>query len=435
MKIVKGFKDILPYGSSNSDTSYAWTSITNQLRDVMSSYNFQEIITPVVEYDSTFKTGIGENTDIVSKEMYEFTLDKDKKDTSNDKVLKYCLRPEGTASIVRSLIENSLDKIRSINKVYYLGPMFRYERSQKGRYRMFHQIGAELIGSNEILYEVEMLSLAERLIKILKIENYTFQINSIGNKESLDNISEAILVFGKKNKSSIDERDYKILEKNPLRFLDKAIHKYDFKDIPKTIDYIDKESMSRFKLLTRILDDIKFDYKINNQLVRGIDYYNDLVFEATSSDLGAQDALLAGGRYDTLVEKFGGEPNKSIGFAAGIERLILAMDINNKKESIIDFFIIYKEEAAIEESFKLALKLRKLGVRVEIDLERRSFTKQIKLADKSGSKKTIIISKDKLENALVVIKDMSSGKEDFVNIDNNFEFLLNQLKVEPNAEE
>ena len=135
------------------------------------------------------------------------------------------------------------------------------------------------------------------------------------------------------------------------------------------------------------------------------------------------------------IDLFGGEPNKSIGFAAGIERLILAMDINNKQESIVDFFIIYKEEAAIEESFKLALKLRKLGVRVEIDLERRSFTKQIKLADKSRSKKTIIISKDKLENALVVIKDMSSGKEDFVNIDNNFEFLLNQLKVEPNAEE
>ena len=215
MKIVKGFKDILPYGSSNSVTSHAWTSITNQLRDAMSSYNFQEIITPVVEYDSTFKTGIGEDTDIVSKEMYEFTLDKDKKERSNDKILKYCLRPEGTASIVRSLIENSLDKIRSVNKVYYLAPMFRYERSQKGRYRMFHQIGAELIGSNEILYEVEMLSLAERLIKILKIENYTFQINSIGNKESLDNISEAILVFGKKNKDSIDERDYKILEKNP----------------------------------------------------------------------------------------------------------------------------------------------------------------------------------------------------------------------------
>ncbi|MBT3476007.1 histidine--tRNA ligase [bacterium] len=429
MKIVKGFRDILPYGSTNSDSSYTWTSITNQLRDVMSSYNFQEIITPVAEYDSTFKTGIGEDTDIVSKEMYEFTLDKDNKETSKNQILKYCLRPEGTAPVVRSLIENSLDKIRSVNKLYYLGPMFRYERSQKGRYRMFHQIGAELIGSNEILYEVEILSLAEKLIKTLEIKNFTFQINSIGNKESLDNIRSAILAFGKKNKNSIDEKDYKILEKNPLRFLDKAIHKYAFKDIPKTIDYIDKESMNRFKLLTKLLDDIKFNYKINNQLVRGIDYYNDLVFEATSSDLGAQDALLAGGRYDTLIQKFGGKSNESIGFAAGIERLILAMNKKNKYESSIDFFIIYKEEETIEESLKLALKLRNLGIKVEIDLERRSFTKQIKLADKSRSKKTIIISKNNLDKALVVVKDMNSGEEDSVNIENNLEFLINQLKV------
>lgn len=429
MKIVKGFRDILPYGSTNSDSSYTWTSITNQLRDVMSSYNFQEIITPVAEYDSTFKTGIGEDTDIVSKEMYEFTLDKDNKEPSKNQILKYCLRPEGTAPVVRSLIENSLDKIRSVNKLYYLGPMFRYERSQKGRYRMFHQIGAELIGSNEILYEVEILSLAEKLIKTLEIKNFTFQINSIGNKESLDNIRSAILAFGKKNKNSIDEKDYKILEKNPLRFLDKAIHKYAFKDIPKTIDYIDKESMNRFKLLTKLLDDIKFNYKINNQLVRGIDYYNDLVFEATSSDLGAQDALLAGGRYDTLIQKFGGKSNESIGFAAGIERLILAMNRKNKYESSIDFFIIYKEEETIEESLKLALKLRNLGIKVEIDLERRSFTKQIKLADKSRSKKTIIISKNNLDKALVVVKDMNSGEEDSVNIENNLEFLINQLKV------
>ena len=429
MKIVKGFRDILTYGSTNSDSSYTWTSITNQLRDVMSSYNFQEIITPVAEYDSTFKTGIGEDTDIVSKEMYEFTLDKDNKETSKNQILKYCLRPEGTAPVVRSLIENSLDKIRSVNKLYYLGPMFRYERSQKGRYRMFHQIGAELIGSNEILYEVEILSLAEKLIKTLEIKNFTFQINSIGNKESLDNIRSAILAFGKKNKNSIDEKDYKILEKNPLRFLDKAIHKYAFKDIPKTIDYIDKESMNRFKLLTKLLDDIKFNYKINNQLVRGIDYYNDLVFEATSSDLGAQDALLAGGRYDTLIQKFGGKSNESIGFAAGIERLILAMNRKNKYESSIDFFIIYKEEETIEESLKLALKLRNLGIKVEIDLERRSFTKQIKLADKSRSKKTIIISKNNLDKALVVVKDMNSGEEDSVNIENNLEFLINQLKV------
>ena len=175
MKIVKGFRDILPYENSNSETSYSWTSILNNLRDIMELYNFQEIITPVLEYDSTFKTGMGEDTDIVSKEMYEFILNRESTEKNKNEVLKYCLRPEGTAPVVRSVIENSLNKIKSLNKLYYLGPMFRYERSQKGRYRMFHQIGAELIGSDEILYEVELLNLAKDLIQKLKINDTTFE--------------------------------------------------------------------------------------------------------------------------------------------------------------------------------------------------------------------------------------------------------------------
>ena len=186
MKIVKGFRDILPYENSNSETSYSWTSILNNLRDIMELYNFQEIITPVLEYDSTFKTGIGEDTDIVSKEMYEFILNRESSEKNKNEVLKYCLRPEGTAPIVRSVIENSLNKIKSLNKLYYLGPMFRYERSQKGRYRMFHQIGAELIGSNEIHYEVELLILAKSILDCLEINEYKFQINSIGNQKSLE---------------------------------------------------------------------------------------------------------------------------------------------------------------------------------------------------------------------------------------------------------
>ena len=203
MKIVKGFRDILPYENSNSETSYSWTSILNNLRDIMELYNFQEIITPVLEYDSTFKTGIGEDTDIVSKEMYEFILNRESSEKNKNEVLKYCLRPEGTAPIVRSVIENSLNKIKSLNKLYYLGPMFRYERSQKGRYRMFHQIGAELIGSDEILYEVELLNLAKDLIQNLKINDTTFELNTIGNRKSMENISEAVSAFGKKNKANI----------------------------------------------------------------------------------------------------------------------------------------------------------------------------------------------------------------------------------------
>ena len=223
MKIVKGFRDILPYENSNSETSYSWTSILNNLRDIMELYNFQEIITPVLEYDSTFKTGMGEDTDIVSKEMYEFILNRESTEKNKNEVLKYCLRPEGTAPVVRSVIENSLNKIKSLNKLYYLGPMFRYERSQKGRYRMFHQIGAELIGSDEILYEVELLNLAKDLIQKLKINDTTFELNTIGNRKSMENISEAVSAFCKKNKDTIEEKDYEILNKNPLRFLDLSL--------------------------------------------------------------------------------------------------------------------------------------------------------------------------------------------------------------------
>ena len=424
MKIVKGFRDILPYESSNSETSYSWTSILNNLRDIMELYNFQEIITPVLEYDSTFKTGMGEDTDIVSKEMYEFILNRESTEKNKNEVLKYCLRPEGTAPVVRSVIENSLNKIKSLNKLYYLGPMFRYERSQKGRYRMFHQIGAELIGSDEILYEVELLNLAKDLIQKLKINDTTFELNTIGNRKSMENISEAVSAFCKKNKDTIEEKDYEILNKNPLRFLDKAIHKYNFDNVPKTIDYLDQKSIQRFTKLIKILDNLKFKYSINHQLVRGIDYYNDLVFEVTSKNLGSQNALLAGGRYDTLIEKFGGNESKSIGFAAGIERLILAMDIKNKPKKIINFFIAYNNPELINQSLDIALKLRRLGLKVEIDLDNRSFAKQMKLADKSSALKTIILTIDGINNSLITVKDMKTGKEKSINIKNNFDFLI-----------
>jgi histidyl-tRNA synthetase len=432
MKIVKGFRDILPYDTGNSDTSFAWTTTTDQLRQIMKTYNFQEIITPVIEHDSVFKTGIGEDTDIVSKEMYEFVLERDSSTVSKEKILKYCLRPEGTAPIIRSVIENSLSKIKSLNKLFYLGPMFRYERSQKGRYRMFHQIGAELIGSDEILYEVEILNLAKEILTSLNIDNYTFQINSIGNNESLKNISKAVSNFGRKNKDSIDEKDYKILNKNPLRFLDKAVHNYDFEDIPKTIDYLDKKSLKRFNDLTKILDSFNFKYSINNQLVRGIDYYNDLVFEVTSSNLGAQDALLAGGRYDSLMGKFGADESKSIGFAAGIERLILAMKRKNQSSNSIDFFIVYQQEEMIEESLRLALRLREVGLSIEVDLLRRSFTKQIKSADKSLTENIIIIGKDNFNNGTIVVKNMASGIEEIVSLKNNIDFFLKKTKGTPN---
>tara|TARA_B100001029_G_C15063831_1_gene461382 strand:- start:1993 stop:3297 length:1305 start_codon:yes stop_codon:yes gene_type:complete len=421
MKIVKGFRDITPFGKNLIENSSYWNYIARVLKDSMSIYNYSEIITPVLENTSIFKSGIGSDTDIVSKEMYEFSLKKDDEDG-----LSYCLRPEGTAPIVRSYIENSLYKLKKINKLFYLGPMFRYERSQKGRYRLFHQVGVELLGSNEIYHEIEVLHLAKDILERVGIDDYSFQINTIGDSESLKKISAATKELGKKHKQSINKLDLEILDRNPLRFLDKAIHKYNFENIPKTSDYISKASSKRFDDLKKTLDVLNFPYKVNDQLVRGIDYYNDFVFEATSSSLGSHDAILAGGRYDQLVENLGGPPTKAIGFAAGIERMILLLENQTDKseESLgleeLDFYVAYQDSKYIEYSFKIATLLRKNGFKVELEYDSKSFIKQMKTANKLSCQFVAIIGEDEFKNSSVRIKIMSSGEEKIVGLDSKF---------------
>ena len=421
MKIVKGFRDITPFGKNLIENSSYWNYIARVLKDSMSIYNYSEIITPVLENTSIFKSGIGSDTDIVSKEMYEFSLKKDDEDG-----LSYCLRPEGTAPIVRSYIENSLYKLKKINKLFYLGPMFRYERSQKGRYRLFHQVGVELLGSNEIYHEIEVLHLAKDILERVGIDDYSFQINTIGDSESLKKISAATKELGKKHKQSINKLDLEILDRNPLRFLDKAIHKYNFENIPKTSDYISKVSSKRFDDLKKTLDVLNFPYKVNDQLVRGIDYYNDFVFEATSSSLGAHDAILAGGRYDQLVKNLGGPPTKAIGFAAGIERMILLLENQTDKseESLgleeLDFYVAYQDSKYIEYSFKIATLLRKNGFKVELEYDSKSFIKQMKTANKLSCQFVAIIGEDEFKNSSVRIKIMSSGEEKIVGLDSKF---------------
>jgi histidyl-tRNA synthetase len=437
MKIVKGFRDILPYGNNPSDTSPYWSLIVENLRKVMSVYNFSEIITPVIEYTHVFERGMGLDTDI-HKQMYDFVLERephnrDEGDSEGD-IKSYCLRPEGTAAIVRSFIENSLYKLKKINKLFYLGPMFRYERMQKGRYRMFHQVGIEVLGSEGTYHEVETLNLAKDILDKLEIKNYVFQINTIGDTESLKNISIAIKKFTAKHRETLSNADQEILSVNPLRFLDKAIHKYNFDNIPKTIDYVSNKSLNRFKELIEILDSLNFKYNINHQLVRGIDYYNDLVFEVVSKDLGAQDTILAGGRYDNLVKRMGGPDTKAIGFAAGIERIILLMD-KQKSSSVqlsnleeIDFYIAYQDPNFLNYSFKIANQLRRSNFKVEIEYDSKSFVKQMKTANKLSCRYVVIIGNEEFNNSLVKVKKMSTGEERVINLDSKFmDVLLNEI--------
>tara|TARA_B100001248_G_scaffold123954_1_gene92938 strand:- start:2337 stop:3638 length:1302 start_codon:yes stop_codon:yes gene_type:complete len=415
-KLLKGFRDIYPLADSLIEDSILWSYINKIVKKRLENYNFEEIITPSIENIDTFKNGMGDDTDIVSKEMYEFMLFKDGE--IKDKIT-YALRPEGTASVVRAYLENSLYKKRKINKLYYIGPMFRYERSQKGRYRQFYQVGAEILGSDQVFYELELVMLAINLIKEFGIKDFDLEINCLGDNESLLNLSNQVKVFAKDNKKLISSEDLKIVDKNPLRFLDKAIHKYDFKDMPSSLEYISEKSMDRFLWIQDLLKENGIIFKINSQLVRGIDYYNDFVFEIKSKNLGAQDTILAGGRYDNLVSKLGGPSTNCVGFAAGIERLILLSDIKIKENAYkkIDFFIAYQNNNYINYVFKISNKLRNMGFNIYVDYDFKSFIKQIKSADKLNSKMLIAIGEEEFKNNNLKIKDMKTGKENSIDYD------------------
>ena len=420
MKLIKGFRDIFPDAENDINNSALWNYIIESIKQSLYKFNFSEIITPPMEYDSTFKSGIGDDSDIVSKEMYEFLLKKEDEIIKNETL---CLRPEGTASVVRSYLEHSLGKKKKVNKLFYCGSMFRYERSQRGRYRQFHQIGAEILGSKNIYYEVEIIGLALDILKNLQITDFILEINNIGDKISLQQLSQKVFEFANDNKDKINPEDFKIVEKNPLRFLDKAIHKYEFSDIPSSKEFLNNESNERFNELKELLNKNSIKFKINEQLVRGIDYYNDTVFEIKSSELGSQDTILAGGRYDNLVEKFGGPPTDCIGFAAGIERLILLLNNNVKKASNIkiDFYVIYQSDDVKSYAYNVLDKIRNIGFRSEMDLDGKSFIKQLKSASKNNSLFTAVIGEEEKVNNFVKIKELSSGDEFTIKFDNQFQ--------------
>ena len=420
MKLIKGFRDIFPDAENDINNSALWNYIIESIKQSLYKFNFSEIITPPMEYDSTFKSGIGDDSDIVSKEMYEFLLKKEDEIIKNETL---CLRPVGTASVVRSYLEHSLGKKKKVNKLFYCGSMFRYERSQRGRYRQFHQIGAEILGSKNIYYEVELIGLALDILKNLQITDFILEINNIGDKISLQKLGQKVFEFANDNKDKINPEDFKIVEKNPLRFLDKAIHKYEFSDIPSSKEFLNNESNERFNELKELLNKNSIKFKINEQLVRGIDYYNDTVFEIKSSELGSQDTILAGGRYDNLVEKFGGPPTDCIGFAAGIERLILLLNNNVKKASNIkiDFYVIYQSDDVKSYAYNVLDKIRNIGFRSEMDLDGKSFIKQLKSASKNNSLFTAVIGEEEKVNNFVKIKELSSGDEFTIKFDNQFQ--------------
>lgn len=396
----RGTNDILPNEIGK------WHYLENTIRKVTANYNYLEIRTPIFESTEVFSRSIGDTSDIVNKEMYTF-LDR------SDNYLT--LRPEMTAALVRSCIQNSLANRGELERLWYFGPFFRYERPQKGRFRQFHQFGVECLSSPNPESDAEILLLANSLINELGISNYTLNINSIGNSASRDTFRNKLVDYFSKYENELSFDSQNRLKTNPLRILDSKDEKDKelIKNSPIIYDYLDKESKSHFDSVLNILEAIGINYNISNTLVRGLDYYSHTVFEFQSSALGSQDSFGGGGRYDGLFEQLGGKPTPAVGFAMGVERLILILESLNTtiEDNSLDFYVLFAEEEYKLQAIKIAEDLRTLGYNVSNDIQSKSFKSQMKDANKYNSNYTVILGRDEMENKQYTLKNMQTGEQ------------------------
>jgi len=395
---LRGVRDILPEELSQ------WRNVEDKAREIFKRYNYKEIETPILEFAEIFTRSVGEETDIVRKEMYTF------KDRGNRLV---ALRPEGTAPVVRAYLENNLYIPGKITKLYYIGPMFRYDRPQAGRQREFHQIGVEAIGESSYLLDGEVISLLWEFLKSLGIDKVTFLINSVGCPTCRSSYTEALKDYFRLYKEKLCG-DCKIrLEKNPLRILDCKVEscKEISSNVPSILDYLCKECSVHFTEVRRLLESMNIPYILDTSLVRGLDYYTKTAFEVVVDGLGL--SVGGGGRYDGLVEEFGGPPIPGIGFAIGMERLINVI----RDKNLISFdernpyyFIVYDTLLA-SESLLLANKLRGKGFTVDLSFSIKSMKTQMKESNKSRAKFTIILKEELWSEDKVVVRDMTIGEQ------------------------
>jgi histidyl-tRNA synthetase len=392
--------DILP------EVTPYWQVIETILKDVLAGYGYQEIRFPIVEKTELFKRSIGEVTDIVEKEMYTF------EDRNGDSLT---LRPEGTAGCVRAAMENGL--LNQTQRLWYMGPMFRHERPQKGRYRQFHQIGVEAYGFNGPDIDAEMIMLTARLWKALGLKGVTLQINSLGSTEARLAYREVLIAYFEQHQSELDEDSQRRLHSNPLRILDsKNPEMQALNDAaPKLIDYLDEESKQHFEQLCQILDSVDIAYEINPRLVRGLDYYGKTVFEWVTDQLGSQGTVCAGGRYDGLVAQLGGKEATAIGFAIGLERLVALLEATDALPEIkqTDAYLVAVGDQAIAQAAFLTERLRDElpGIRLISHCGGGSFKSQFKRADRSGARWTLILGDEEVSNQTIGIKTMATGEQ------------------------
>ena len=402
IQAIRGMNDCSPTESP------LWQWIEGQVRQILSSYGYSEVRMPIVESTPLFARAIGEVTDVVSKEMYTFW--------DNDEQLT--LRPEGTAGCVRAAIEHGWI-YNNEQRLWYMGPMFRHERPQKGRYRQFHQAGVEVFGIATPEIDAELIILTARLWKALGIDKHvSLQLNSIGSLEARANYRSALVAFLENHQDLMSEEEKERLVKNPLRILDtKNQALQDVLDsAPKLLDYLDDESREHFAQLCGLLDAVGIQYEINPKLVRGLDYYNKTVFEWVTSALGAQGTVCGGGRYDGLVEQLGGHATSGVGFAMGLERLVLLVQEVNKSipvKSAVDIYVVYQGEGTTLAAFQLAEKLRSElpHLSTMLHCSGGNFKKQFKRADKSGATLALVLGESEVQNNQVVVKHLLGAAE------------------------
>ena len=405
LQAIRGMNDILP------EQTPLWRYFEGTVANLLDGYGYRQIRMPIVEATELFKRSIGEVTDIVEKEMYTFD------DRNGDSLT---LRPEGTASCVRAVLEHGISGGGQVQKLWYIGPMFRHERPQKGRYRQFHQIGIEVFNLDGPDIDAELIIMTWRLWGLLGIRNaVTLELNSLGTSEARANYREALVEFLSARLDQLDEDSKRRLSSNPLRILDTKVPEIQalLVDAPKLADHLDEASKLHFDGLKARLDAAGIPYVINPKLVRGLDYYSKTVFEWVTDKLGAQGTVCAGGRYDGLVEQMGGKPTAGVGFAMGIERLVLLLETLEQVPSDIarqvDVYFCAFGEAAELQALVLAEQLRDRlpGLRLQMNAGAGSFKSQFKKADKSGALFALILGEDELAQQVVGLKPLRDNGE------------------------
>ena len=392
MQTIRGTKDILP-----SDI-YKWQELYTIAINILNLYNYHEIRTPIIENTELFLKSVGSDTDIVNKEMYNF-LDQSGRNIT--------LRPEGTASIVRALVNHKLYLNSKIQKLWYMGPMFRYERPQSGRQRQFHQLGIECIGSSNPLAEAEVISIAKEILDKLNCSNYKIEINSIGSSIERSNYIQDLVKYMLHFEKDLDTDAKKRLNSNPIRILDSKNSRIQLilKEGPKIIDYLGKDSLKHFEKVCEYLGSLNISYETNHKLVRGLDYYNDTTFEITSQELGGQNTICGGGRYNQLVKSLGGPDLPGVGCAIGIERLmILRNSLNEIQSQELRIHIITEGYTESKKGLIIAKILREANIPFHMELDETNLTKQIKKAIKNKAYCCIIIGQNEINNKTITIK-------------------------------